>query len=161
MYHGFYEFQNDIKAQKEKYYNTQNDLIEKPVKKCTLEDINFDESGQLLIEVNSIPFNCLYSRDDSKRLYVILSGGIGEGTRIPNFQRGNYYSILDGCVLAVDDPMYSIYKDKGLKVGWYYGKEKTLLDDFALIIEKLCCDIGIDQKDIVFYGSSSGGYAAL
>ncbi len=108
-----------------------------------------------------VEFECFFQRKESDVLYVFLNGAItGEDSSLPMFGRWTYYKFMDGSILNISDPMYRIY-DK-LKLGWYYGNKETnlqkILADFVLNIAGI---IGVKQSNIIFFGSSGGGYASI
>lgn len=119
------------------------------------------EQKRYVINHSDVPFECLYMPSNSKKLYIMLSGG-GAGTRrYPRFLRWKYQNFLDGHILCIDDPMYHFHPEV-VRVMWYYGtKEKPYLPLLMDIVKKAAQQLGIKNEDVVFVGSSGGGYAAL
>lgn len=79
---------------------------------------------------------------------------------LPVFARWNYGKVLGGHVLSVCDP--TLYLDDELRVGWYIGSRcadpmPVLLGTANRVRELL----GLTDDQVVFYGSSGGGFAAL
>lgn len=116
-----------------------------------------------------IPSNCSISIEDwqfdiffnfinTKKLYIILSGSRKIGDPLPLFKRWSWNSAFDGSVLYISDPMF--YKFKDVTLGWYYGTYEFNIYEY---INKI---VGIinnkyNFQNIIFYGSSGGGFAAL
>lgn len=118
--------------------------------------------GRFVISHKGVDFDCLFhrNRDNSDILYVILSGARTAGNSQPTFKRWSYYNFMDGHMLNIDDPMCRIHKN--LSLGWYYGtKTECYCDYLSEIVEEFAYENGITNNNIIFYGSSGGGYAAL
>jgi len=154
-------FIESLKACKNEYNNQKLDLITAPEINCDVENLVVTDNCQLHISVDGIGVDALFHKGQKHKLYVILSGGIAKETHVPHFERWTYYSILDGNVLIIDDPMLKIFRTQKLCTGWYYGLENSYLENIGKIIDKVASMLSINYKDLVFYGSSAGGYAAL
>lgn len=101
-----------------------------------------------------------------KRLFVFLSGGRepsnnGFKDKLPRFKRWSFYKYLDGDTLVIDDPMYRDWPD--LQIGWFYGdKNHSYCTEVVNLVKLWAKNLSIgSERDICFYGSSSGGYAAV
>lgn len=154
-------FTESLKACKNEYNNQELDLITSPEINCDIDNLSVADNCQLHVNVDGIEVASLFHKGQISQLYVILSGGINKETSVPHFERWTYYSILDGSVLIIDDPMLKIYQSQKLCVGWYYGERNSYLDSIEKIIMKIAAILSIKNENIVFYGSSAGGYAAL
>ena len=104
-----------------------------------------------------------YPNSESKRLFVILSAAVNrEKQKLPVFNRMTWAQkgIFPGSVLCISDP--TIELSDSMRLGWYIGDEKKdLLDDLSQFILAYAKTYGIANRDIVFWGSSAGGFAAL
>lgn len=115
-------------------------------------------NGRVDIPYKGLTFECVFHYKVHKKLYVMLNGALTLDP--PQFTRWSYYPLLDGCMLNIADPMYREYSD--LKLGWYYGNEKNDFRIYAAeIVKKVACILNIEDKNIVFWGSSGGGSAAI
>lgn len=115
-------------------------------------------NGRVNIPYKDIMFECVFHYKASKKLYVLLNGALTLSP--PQFTRWSYYPFLDGCMLNIADPMYRRYSD--LKLGWYYGSEQYDLRAYvAELVKKVAHILEIEDKNIVFWGSSGGGAAAI
>lgn len=111
-------------------------------------------------------FRCVYHKADEKRLYVFLSGGRtpkkdgGFSDKLPRFKRWSFYPFLNGTMLVFEDPMY--YKFNNLLKGWFYGDcEVSYIAELVEVVRIIAIKNNIANENIIFYGSSSGGYAAM
>ena len=121
------------------------------------------ENGRFTCIIEGVVFECLLQKKNSKRLYVMFNGAIGERSeekKIPNFQRWSWAPLVDATVLNIFDPMYLKYKN--LKIGWYYGtKDQDYRELLGRLIRTVADALSIRCEDVVLYGSSAGGTAAV
>ena len=109
------------------------------------------------IDYRNIRFECMFNRNmESKKLYVFLNSSRLGGSTI--FHRWSWYSFIDGSMLNIDDPMYKEYE--GLYTGFYYGTWDVNYRELVCDIAKKFVDIH-GFEEVIFYGSSSGGSAAI
>lgn len=84
----------------------------------------------------------------------------GELLTPPFFSRWSWYKFLKESYIAYAGPMF-FYGEK-IKIAWLIGtKEHWFLQDLSKIIEELCKNQEIKHNNILFYGSSGGGYTQL
>lgn len=127
-----------------------------------LKDIVSLESGEYSVSVEDVKLRFLFQRKNSQRLYVFLNGVYGSKTpeRKYLYQRWSWSSLTDASVLNILDPMY--LENESLLIGWYYGtKEIDYRQKISLLIRWVANEIGVQYKDIILYGSSAGGTAAI
>lgn len=62
-------------------------------------------------------------------------------------------------VLALADPAITMHVD--LLGGWYVHREDDLLTELGFLVSKQIKNLGLKNSDVLFYGSSLGGYGAL
>jgi hypothetical protein len=135
------------------------------VPKYTLDSLDRDSlHDRFSVVYNKAKFDCLItpSQDlDTKSLFVIFSGSRNiSDDRIPIFKRWSFYKFAGSLVLNIADPMFYDY-DK-LSLGWYYGKkDESYIEYLYIIIKKICGLLNIDERRLVLFGSSGGGYVAL
>ncbi len=123
-----------------------------------LEKIEEIPNGRFNIEYKGILFECVFHYKPEEVLYVILNGALTQ--KVPEFSRWSYYKFLSGSMLNISDPMYRIYDD--LKLGWYYGnKEYDMREYIVEIVEKIAHILDVQNKNIIFWGSSGGGAATI
>ncbi|MBP3488404.1 MAG: polysaccharide pyruvyl transferase family protein [Roseburia sp.] len=139
-----------------------NDYIKMISALPILDEFDYYSTGRYSLRYSSTDIDIMYKNNQSDRLVVLLSAGIVNTDCIPEFQRWSYSSYLRENVLCIADPMYKEYEDKGLLVGWYYGNEEhCYLDCVIDLVEKIAQKNSIRRENIIFYGSSAGGYAGI
>lgn len=100
-------------------------------------------------------------KTQSNKLFVFFSGdAMRKKYNPPVFQRQSWASRVPGHCLFISDPM--LYIDSSLGLAWYSGTElQDPLLRIAELIQQVVADLGLSLADVVAYGSSGGGYAAL
>lgn len=112
---------------------------------------------------NGFRFDYLWSPKniESKLVFVLFSGDIlRKKNKPPVFQRWSWSSFFPGHCLYVSDP--TLFLDNSLTLAWYLGTDQY--DPLPKIVEtvKYISNImSVDEKNIIFYGSSGGGFTAL
>lgn len=96
------------------------------------------------------------------RLFVLFSGARDPNKQpLPKFDRWKWANSFPGIVVNISDP--SLYfHEKRLRIGWYYGtKEKSYSCLISSLVENLANFFSLDTSNVIFYGSSAGGFAAI
>ncbi|MBE6501057.1 MAG: hypothetical protein E7Z79_01295 [Methanobrevibacter thaueri] len=147
-------------------------LIDKNIK------LNFDEISSFEFPLDE-PFglqvvynntiHCLVVKFSSKNKNLICTGPgaherdiirNGELFKPPYIDRWSWYTFFDESFIAYADPMF-FYGEK-IKIAWLIGtKEHWFLEDLSKIIEELCKNQEIRHDNILFCGSSGGGYTSV
>ena len=128
-----------------------------------LEDFQVSpDKSRYTVDVDDVPFECLYFPSEHRKLYIMLSGGRAAGVfKYPVFMRWKFSPYFKGHMLCVDDPMFHFHK-KVSHANWFYGTpEKSYLVLLLKIVKKLMDQFSISAEDVTFIGSSAGGYAAI
>lgn len=132
-------------------------------------DFPVDELFGLVICIDSVPY-CFTIRFASNNDNLVCFGpgaqqrnatnSKGELITPPYFQRWSWHSEFDESVITYADPTF--FYDDDIRIGWFVGeKSKWYLEDVALIIEKLSLNQKIKPQNILFYGSSAGGFVSI
>ena len=177
-YTSIYNSLNEVEIDNYNYFSHKIELQYFKLKKyeyqinndsCPIIDFDDLESSSLkdrfLIKYKGYDFDCLLTQPikdiEDKTLFVIFSGSREINIdKLPIFKRWSYYQFIDSYVLNIADPMF--YKYDKLSLGWYYGSEnESCIEYLADIIDKVKNNLCIDNKKIIFFGSSGGGYVAL
>ena len=138
--------------------DADEELIRKEPFEVDIEHIENIPNGRIYSEYRGYRFECFFYRKNSKYLYVFLNGALM--SKRPQLSRWSSYKYMDGSVLCIADPMYEKYKE--LKLGWYYGDNKHNLRIYvAEYVKKIADYLQVESKDIILFGSSGGGSAAL
>lgn len=157
-FESFEQFAEDVNRARMDMLEVDSGEIKQVENRVDLKTAKELPNGRLSIRYRDIDFECFFHYNERKVLYVFLNGAKGDS--LPMFSRWSYYKFLSGSMLNISDPMYR--KHDKLKLGWYYGTEETdlqqIVSDLVIEVAKL---IGIEQHNIIFVGSSGGGYASI
>jgi len=96
----------------------------------------------------------------TKSLTVMLHGAINRAKKpFPNYQRWSWSEDIQNSVLNLNDPTLL---NNNLYVGWWQGdKENHPLPEACKFIRLVLDKLGFSNQQLVFYGSSAGGFASL
>ena len=106
-----------------------------------------------------------YKRDSNK-LVVFYNGAVNvKKTPSPVFQRWSWLEKLPYSAIIISDPtileMQKKYNDETL-IGWYQGSfDNFILKEINEFIKSIISKLDISSDNVVFYGSSAGGFASL
>lgn len=142
-------------------------LVEK-IYEMNLEDIenfNFpnDELFGLKIVHNFETYSFLIRFSDSDKLICLGSGAEKRNEKNynrPIFQRHSWHSEFNASVIYYSDPIF--LRSRSAKCGWCVGTpQEYYLDYIRKVIEKLCLNRNIKNENILFFGSSAGGFTSI
>lgn len=145
--------------------------MEKLVKKiitCKFEelnDINFPKNEQFGLNVilNGLNFEFLLNiKENSDKLLIFGSGARVNQSEVdkkrPWFNRWSWK--FNESQLYYNDPTTYCYPE--LTTGWGIGtKKRWFLKEISAIIEKISKKIGISHENMIFLGSSAGGFTSI
>lgn len=84
----------------------------------------------------------------------------GQPITPPFFHRWSWYGSFDENFITYSDPIY--YRDDEIRLGWYVGdKNNWHLASIAKIILMVSQNLQISKNNILFYGSSGGGFSSV
>lgn len=149
-----------------------NKLIEKNIKLNFNEipsyEFPLDEPFGLQVTYKDTVY-CLVIKFSSKNKNLICTGpGAHERDTIKNgelleppfFDRWSWYKYFKESFIAYADPMF--FYDEKIKIAWLIGNEKQwYLQNLSEIILALCENQEIKHNNILFYGSSGGGFTSV
>ncbi|MGP9765411.1 hypothetical protein ACT3UM_06745 [Halomonas sp. AOP13-D3-9] len=121
-----------------------------------------DTPCQYSLSENGLQYDFLWSpKNKGGKLFVLFSGDIlREKNEPPVYQRWSWAPSFPGNCLYISDPSLNMSNNLGL--AWYVGNnELDPMHGIANIVKKVCVLYNIDYKDVVSYGSSGGGFAAI
>ena len=129
--------------------------------------ITYGEYLHHVIKFNGFRTDILsHYKINSDKLVVFFNGAINtKKMASPVFQRWSWLKELPYSSLIIADP--TIYKmEKELEddsmIGWYQGStERFVIKDIVKLIEAIKNKLNINSENIIFYGSSAGGFASL
>ena len=119
-----------------------------------------DVAGRFDYIESGVEFECFLQSSKSEKMIVFLNSASYRKSENPLFHRVSWAGVLEDNLLYIEDPMYK--KHEGLKCSWYYGdKDNSYLNYLVDIVENIANIKNIKNENIVFIGSSAGGYAAI
>lgn len=158
----FNKYKNDLNRFKDAYSNNDMSLLNTENKALNIDDLNSLPNGRVSFNIEDIDFECLFIKGEYKKLFVVLAGGIGPSVNLPHFERWSFYKFFGGSCIFIEDPTYKKYSKAGLYTGWFYGEGGiSYLEYVHRIVKQVAEFLKVKNDDIIFYGSSSGGYAVL
>jgi hypothetical protein len=105
----------------------------------------------------------MYYPASNRKLFVMMPSAVERWRlKLPVFSRWTWASkgTFPGHVLCIADPTLELNEELGL--GWCLGKStQPVIDDIEDFLIKFTRVKEIANEDIVFWGSSAGGFAAL
>lgn len=123
-------------------------------------------SGRLRLDVQvpGLPFTyqCLLLRKPGDRLFVVLGGAVPDRAEVelPRFNRFSWAPDFPGSVLCIADPTLRL--DDHIRLGWYFGRaDADATTGLCDVTAAIASAIGLRREQIVSYGSSGGGFAAM
>lgn len=126
-------------------------------------ELPLDELFYLQVNDDNIKYEFLIRFSSSNKNVICLGSGAyspKESISPPIFRRHTWQSEFEESVIYYNDP--TLYNDPDLLLGWGVGKnDKWYLQNIAEIIIRLAKKNHIDSKNILFFGSSGGGFTAL
>ena len=106
-----------------------------------------------------------FHQGNMSKLYVMFDGsrsrsGGRDLAPLPSFSRWSWHKQTDASLVSIEDPMF--YTFPQCTLGWYYGtKDEDYRQYCAQCIGKIADLLHIENDDIILYGSSGGGTAAI
>ncbi|MEW5680650.1 DUF6270 domain-containing protein [Comamonas kerstersii] len=149
-----------------------NKVCAKYSKPYFLNPITFTQLDPVLVLKEKVAINladdnwvfpALFYPGEKRRLFVLTSGATDRSKiNLPYFNRWTWANkgIFPGYSLCVSDPTLAL--DKSIDLGWYLGTcDKDATESLARLIKLFANSLDISSNDIVIWGSSGGGFAAL
>jgi len=119
--------------------------------------------GLYTTEIDGFKYDFLWKPKQGKqeRVFVLFSGdALRSKNDPPVFQRWSWADLFPGHVVYFSDP--SLYLSSNLGLAWYAGtKNHDPMVNIASILGKICTQTGLNSEQLVSYGSSGGGFAAI
>ncbi len=136
-----------------------------------VENYNFplDEPFGLEVNYKGIKY-CLIIRLSSNNKNLICCGPGAHGRAVetsegkykqpPFIHRWSWYKYFDESFIAYADPIF--FYDEQITLGWLVGdKDQWYLETLSEIIKKICKNQNIYSNNVLFYGSSGGGFTSI
>lgn len=155
----------NIKKNENDAYNSMKHLVGKIIK------LDFKEISQykfprdipfgLQINYNNILFCFIVKFSSISKDLICFGPGAHERNinNPPYFDRWSWHEYFEQSTLAYADPMF--FSDEKLRIGWFSGGNKWYLKILSEIISVLSKNQQIPDDNILFFGSSGGGYTSI
>lgn len=103
-----------------------------------------------------------YFRPDAKKLICLLPSAQPSAApqQNPVFHRWSWFAHFPDChILALSDP--ALYSSSQIRAAWFMSDSEDAIEAMAGYIGTIRDNLGLKNEDLVFYGSSMGGFGAL
>lgn len=104
----------------------------------------------------------VHLREKANRLICLLPSAQPSSApqQNPIFHRWSWYKHFPDChVMVLSDP--GLYLSSDIRAAWFMGSQVDIVEALASHVARISERLGIAQRDVVFYGSSMGGFGAL
>lgn len=98
--------------------------------------------------------------EGSDKLIALSGGALDQSKKLPPvYMRSKWKDDIKYNSIYIDD---KTIHGKNLKIGWGVGnKDRHFLNDYVIIIKKISEILEIEDKNIMYYGSSMGGLMSI
>jgi hypothetical protein len=140
-----------------------NDFLTKSVN--SLDEIPIHQDSPTIYRVkllDDIKFSLLTKIQPKADFLLVLFNAAqkSKSERNPTFMRWSWAEKANFSYIVIDDPFASSFTSTN--IGWYIGlKDFDLQKYICSFAESVIKRIGITTNELIFYGSSGGGFAAL
>lgn len=149
--------------------NLVDNIIELKIGEIVNYDFPIDEPFGLKVNYKRVPFDFIVRLSSKNKNLLCTSPGAhlrnqrtsdGKLMTAPFIDRWSWFKYYDDSFIAHADPMLTM--DDKLVLGWCVGtKNHWYLETIAKIIEYITLNHNIRQDNILFYGTSNGGFVSM
>ena len=130
----------------------------------SIEQIRFcdDVSAFYNVAGEALPYAFYFKMPIKGRPLMIFGQGFQDRKliQLPRFQRMDWASKFDCNVIIFSDPTLHLSSDMGL--GWCVGNKSHYVTPRLVKIVEMARDyLGLENRNLLFYGSSAGGFTSL
>lgn len=146
-----------------------DNIIELTIDEIIDFDFPIDEPFGLKVNYKGIPFDFVVRLSSKNKNLICTSPGAhlrnqktsaGKLMTAPFIDRWSWFKYYDDSFIAHSDPMLTL--DDELILGWCVGtKDHWYLKTIATIIDYITQNHKIRHDNILFYGTSNGGYVSM
>ncbi|MFC3900397.1 hypothetical protein [Aliicoccus persicus] len=124
-----------------------------------LVNLDYGETLKVITDTNSFYFR-VFLKPESKKLLVHSNGAINRNIKSPPvFHRSSWTEDIDANCVFIDDK--TIHNTE-YKAGWGIGtSNEHYIESYSEIIKHFQQILGIQSKDIYYWGSSAGGFMSM
>ncbi len=129
-----------------------------------IKEINLKEDfvQDFSVEQKGIKLECRINKKVRNDYLVVTPNGAVDRVKyeLPVFARWNYHTIFNSPILSISDP--ALLLDESLRIGWFAGTQSLDVPQLTSeVVVKVADQLGISHDRIIFWGSSSGGFASI
>ena len=165
-----YELNDETIANARKsIHRLMDKLISLEIDEIETYDFPVNEAFGLEVICDNTPFYLIIKFSKSNKNLICFAPGASErhektsegDLKIPPFfSRWKWHKYFDESTITFADPM--LFLGDEMKLGWLIGtKDHWHLETVSRIIEKLAINQNVSSDNILFYGSSGGGFVSL
>lgn len=124
-------------------------------------DIKTDKLQEFRIEKNDVEF-CfkIHLKTGNDKLIVFSNGAVDPNkSELPVYMRSSWSEELSASCIFLDDPTLH---NTSMRLGWGQGRNSRFyLEEFSYILIKIFEILKLKHENIIFYGSSAGGFMSM
>ena len=146
-----------------------DNIIELEINELISYDFPLDEPFGLKVKYKNVPFDFIIRLSSKNKNLICTSPGAhlrnqktsaGKLMTAPFIDRWSWFKYYDDSFIAHADPMLTL--DDELILGWCVGtKDHWYLETIAKIIDYITKNHKIRHDNILFYGTSNGGFVSM
>ena len=146
-----------------------DNIIELNIYEILNYDFPIDEPFGLKVNYKDVPFDFVIRLSSKNKNLICTSPGAHQRNRKtskgklitpPFIDRWSWFKYFDESYIAHSDPMLTM--DDELVLGWCVGtKDHWYLETIAKIIDYIAINHQIRHDNILFYGTSNGGFVSM
>lgn len=132
-----------------------------PFEKIMDFKITINEPFILSVERDGVLFDFLIRIKEGSNKLVVLASGAYDSKKFspPVFQRHSWMNQIEESVIFFNDP--TLYLGK-INLGWGFGNaNRHYLEEVSEILKVIFDLCNIPNKNVLFYGSSAGGFMSI
>lgn len=117
--------------------------------------------GDYVVDSNKLSIPTVLIDKKSQYLFVMFSAAVNRThMTLPVFNRISWANDLPGNLLYLFDPM--VMSSDEINLAWYVGnRDFDAMDAICSLVIKTALELNVPVNNIIAYGSSGGGFAAL
>jgi len=124
------------------------------------KDIKYEEPLEIVCHYKEVSFEIFCIFKPNLPLVVFGQSAVTRPVDLPVFHRWSWIHECNYSTIFINDP--TLYLDPQMEGGWLQGKDTHFyLDSYIEIIKSLMNFMNLNAKEVLFFGSSAGGFTSL
>lgn len=135
-----------------------------------IENYSFPTDSVFGLEVveNGVKYDFIINFSSTNKNLIAFGAGAWPRNKLdsngkliepPFLDRWSWYGYFNESCIAYADPTF--FEDENISLGWYVGGKEWYLLVISKIIKMLCKNQNIMHEDMLFFGSSGGGFSSI